>query len=85
MNAFACAFQNGRTPGTPARMGVFACSRAATFSRAQSTSPCERSRGMMPKFQLLPANTDTAAIAITTAQIFSFIFSLPCETGGSFS
>ena len=40
MNALACAFQNGRTPGTPARIGVFACSRAATFSRAQSVSPC---------------------------------------------
>ena len=40
MNAFACPFQNGRPPGTPARMGVLACSRAATFSRAQSVSPC---------------------------------------------
>ena len=40
MNALAWAFQNGRTPGTPARIGVFACSRAATFSRAQSVSPC---------------------------------------------
>ena len=40
MNALAWAFQNGYTPGTPARIGVFACSRAATFSRAQSVSPC---------------------------------------------
>ena len=39
MNAFEWAFQNGRTPGVPARTGDLARSRAAAFSCAQSASP----------------------------------------------
>jgi hypothetical protein len=35
----ALSFQNGRTPGSPARTGDNARVRAAAFSSAQSTPP----------------------------------------------
>ena len=64
MNALAWAFQNGYTPGTPARIGVFACSRAATFSRAQSVSPCAAMAGGTTK-----TTSDTTNTLVTSSMI----------------